>query len=268
MAVETAGDVSVVVLDGTEDRQQRNGNPGGHRGRGGAGSEDTPATTRTQQCEICLSFKTPEEFIQFSSCKHAFCLSCVRTVFESQVRESRVNVQCLKCAKSVQQGEIRRVLDPETYDKYLGFTLRQFLATQQPNVCYCLAPNCPYACINSCPDVPPGGELRNHFVCRREECLSEHCNRCKRAWHPDRTCEEFEREDVGVTELGLTESLRRAMDAKDCPTCCATIQKTTDGSCNQVICAVCQTSFCWLCGRRVTEMHFMRYVIAGFHLDI
>lgn len=216
--------------------------------------EDTGDTL----CEVCCFFKSSEEIIQFSNCGHKFCVSCVKTAFESDVNESRVNVQCLNCPESVLQSEIRQVLDSKTFEKYLSFTLRQFLMTQHPDVCYCLAPNCPYACINSSPDFPPGAEERNHFVCRRDECLSEHCNKCRKAWHPNRTCEEFEREDVGPE--GITEELRRSMDAKNCPTCDAFIQKSPDG-CNQVICAICKTSFCWLCGKRVTEMHYMRYVL-------
>lgn len=216
--------------------------------------------TGDNQCEVCCFFRPPEDFIRFSNCGHRFCISCVRIAFQSGVMESRVNLQCLNCSQPVQQSEIREVLDARTYDKYLSFTLRQYLMTQQPSVCFCLAPNCPYACINSAPDSSPAaGEAdqeRDHFMCRRDECQSEHCNKCKRAWHPGRTCEELAAEGQGPPE-GLTEEMRRTMDVKNCPTCKAIIQKQADG-CNQVICAMCKTSFCWLCGKQVTEMHFMR----------
>lgn len=207
-------------------------------------------------CEVCYLYKPIEEFTQFSQCGHQFCMQCVRKVFETNVTESRVDLQCLHCTATISQPEIRQILNVEHYEKYLSFTLRKFLATQQPDICYCLTPNCPYACINSCPE---GDQERSHFVCRREECLSEYCNECKKAWHPTMTCAEFEVVCPREPE-GIPEELKRSMGAKNCPSCSATIEKTLDGSCNQVICTVCRTSFCWLCGKPVTEMHYMRQV--------
>lgn len=220
--------------------------------------EDIDAISRTSDdftlCEVCYGCKPFGEFIQFSGCGHQFCLQCVKWAFQSSVMESRVSLQCLRCTEAVAQQEIRQVLDAEHFDKYLSFTLRRFLVGQQPDVCHCLAPNCAYACINSCPDVPSNYIERNHFVCGREECGSEHCNYCKRSWHPGNTCEEFEMD----SPVGITDTLKATMGAKNCPSCGIVIEKTSDGSCNQVVCAVCQTSFCWLCGKTVTEMHYMR----------
>ena len=212
-------------------------------------------------CGVCYLFKPEKDFTQFSNCGHAFCEACVRKAFENWIRESRVDVQCLQCAECVTQHEIKQILDVEYFEMYLSFTLRKFLATQQPDVCYCLAPNCPYACINSCQNIPQNYIERNRFVCGREECRSEYCNKCKKPWHPEKTCEEFEKE-YSDGSVGITEELRASMGAKNCPTCNVIIEKASDGSCNQVVCAVCRTSFCWLCGKRVSEMHYMRYNVA------
>lgn len=213
-------------------------------------------------CDVCYAYKPLTEFIQFCGCGHAFCQQCVKTVFESNVMESRVDLQCLQCGEEAPQHQIRQIMDAQHYEKYLYFTLRKFLATQQPDVCYCLAPNCPYACINACPNAPSSSDYteRNHFVCGRETCNEEHCNKCKKAWHPGKSCEEFkrEREDLGAASVGITDELKATIGAKNCPACAVTIEKASDGSCNQVVCAVCQTSFCWLCGKPVTEMHYMR----------
>jgi hypothetical protein len=221
--------------------------------------DEVAAVPGDTMCEVCYLYKPYTEFIQFSGCGHHFCLPCVKMAFEGCIMESRVDLQCLRCAEGVTQYEIQQVLDnEELYDRYLNFTLRKFLATQQPDVSYCLAPNCPYACINSCPNTPLDYVDRNHFVCGREECSSEHCNSCKRVWHPDATCEEFARDVPEVCVDVLSDELRAKMGAKNCPSCGVTIEKTSDGSCNQVVCAVCHTSFCWLCGKRVSEMHYMR----------
>ena len=206
-------------------------------------------------CEVCYIFKPSKDFIQFSSCGHSFCVECITRVFETSIMESRVDLQCLNCESEITQAEIKQVVDLEHFEKYLEFTIRKYLATQM-NVSYCLSPNCPFACINTLPST--GNLERSHFVCQREECGAEHCNGCKRAWHPGKTCREFAgecREESG----GISEELKASLGTKNCPSCAAIIQKTSDdGSCNQVICTVCKTSFCWLCGKPVTEMHYMR----------
>ena len=217
----------------------------------GSGSNDT-------FCDVCYIYKSSKDFFQFSSCGHKFCLDCVTRVFQTSIMASRVNLQCLSCDEAVLQGEIKQVVDSEHFEKYLDFTLREYLASQS-SVCYCLSPNCPFACINTSPASASASDERNHFVCGREECRAEHCNSCKRAWHPGKSCQEFARES-GEDSSGISEELKMRMGTKNCPSCEAIIQKTSDdGSCNQVVCTVCKTSFCWLCGKPVTEMHYMRY---------
>lgn len=201
-------------------------------------------------CAVCYTEKPLDDFIQFSNCGHKFCVECVKFVFEASIMESRTNLQCLYCDKGVNQDEVQRIVALEYFEKYLYFSLRKFLITQQPDVCFCLAPNCPYACINS--SSPEKEEERNHFVCGVEECQSEYCNRCKKEWHSDRVCEEVKGSG------GISEELKQTMGTKNCPSCGVVIQKLSDGSCNQVVCSVCRTSFCWLCGKCVGEMHFMR----------
>ena len=211
-------------------------------------------------CEVCLSHKPSEDFIHFSSCGHTFCLQCVKQVFEADIARSKVDLECLRCAVGVSQDEVKNVVDVNTYEKYLSFSLRRYLAIHHQNVCHCLAPDCPFACINSTPDVPSQWEERNHFVCRREECCSEFCNSCKMSWHSGQSCEEFASKNTSKDSNGDTKVPTTSIGAKNCPSCGVAIEKQSDGSCNQVICTMCRTSFCWLCGKRVTEMHYLRLV--------
>ena len=209
-------------------------------------------------CEVCLMIKPSDHFVYFSNCGHEFCMECVKKVFECNISESRVDLQCLRCDESIPQNEIKNILDAQSFEKYLDFTVRKFLATQQPYVCYCLTPNCPYACINSCSSSTSQQEERDHFVCRMEGCHSEYCNSCKRPWHSGKTCEDYASEHPEEVSDQISDELKKLMGTKNCPVCGIVIEKLSDGSCNQVICSVCQTSFCWLCGRPVSEMHYLR----------
>lgn len=51
---------------------------------------------------------------------------------------------------------------------------------------------------------------------------------------------------------------------RKCPTCKVVIEKVVDGSCNHMICGVCHTEFCWLCGEKIPPFgHFAKNNIRG-----
>ena len=232
-------------------------------------------------CDVCYFTKPTDEFTSFSNCGHAFCTECVFRVFERSVIQSRVDLQCLQCTEQVTDEEIKSILTPRLYQKYLEFSLKHYLATVR-NVRYCPSPDCPYACIDSTENGMPA---INHFVCAREECHKEYCYQCKCPWHPDKTCQQA-REEVALTmpeaAAPIPEETLRTLKAKQCPFCYATVEKLDDGSCNQVECINCRGSFCWLCGKSVTEMHYLRCVynygdciyslstlnIGGYHVSV
>ncbi|KAA0200890.1 putative Ring finger protein 19 (Dorfin) (Double ring-finger protein) [Fasciolopsis buskii] len=46
-------------------------------------------------------------------------------------------------------------------------------------------------------------------------------------------------------------------EIKACPRCKSMIQKLNDGSCNDMVCAICGFNFCWLCLRENTVGHYL-----------
>ena len=211
-------------------------------------------------CQVCAIPKPAGSCMKFHNCGHFFCVDCIRRNFNYNVSESKVDLQCLSCSKPATQEEIRFILDDTTYQKYLDFCLRQYLL-KKPNVVYCPAPDCSFACIRApakskhnrsklslaTPGPPPGHQREtgeHHFVCRRESCGYELCLRCEEKWHGVDPCEEVK-------------SAQLMPNTKPCPTCHVPIEKTQDGSCNHISCSICRTNFCWLCGQRISEMHFL-----------
>ena len=207
-------------------------------------------------CCVCYMMKPSSQFLKFSNCGHAFCKDCVKSAFEMGVMESRTDLQCLNCSVETLPIEVQSVTSKELYEKYLEFSLRRFLA-REPNVRSCPSPDCPYAYIleniSGCEEY--------HFVCENESCGREFCYQCKCSWHPDRTCQEARLEvALDMPEDTIPEDVLKNMNAKQCPVCHATIEKMADGSCNQVHCISCGQDFCWLCGKKISEMHYMRFV--------
>ena len=198
-------------------------------------------------CQVCYDDKADEQFFTFPNCGHRFCTECVRTEFEMSIAQSKTNLECLRCDVPVSPDDVSFILSEESYQKYLDFSLRRYLA-REPDTRYCLAPDCPYACIfDKFRDATD-----SHFVCEREECRKEYCYGCKGAWHPGKSCQQAR------SEVAIDMTLPSDIETKECPVCHVTVEKMADGSCNQVKCLSCGEDFCWLCGKKITEMHFLR----------
>ena len=56
---------------------------------------------------------------------------------------------------------------------------------------------------------------------------------------------------------GLSEHMKNRDDLKPCPCCGVLIIKMDDGSCNHMTCSVCGTEFCWLCLKKISDLHYL-----------
>lgn len=219
--------------------------------------ESDQLTDQPEVCEVCYLEKPGTDFHEFRNCHHRFCTDCIQLTYHDNIVSSRVNIQCLQCKAELHPEEVKALISPELYEQYLNLSLRKYLSTI-PEVRYCQSPDCPFACILA-KHKSRGNSNRTedrHFVCRRAECGKEYCNDCKLAWHPDKTCSEA-RAEAPESET-IPEVVIKELNVKPCPNCKSMIEKLDDGTCNEVICAVCHTSFCWLCMQPVSEMHFLR----------
>ena len=212
-------------------------------------------------CEICVIEKSTDSFVTFSNCGHSFCSDCVRRAFQYKVSETRVKLQCLQCSGTVTKRELQQICDGELYQRYLDACLNRHLATT-PNVRYCPAPDCPFACIDTSTPVSHT-VAEEHFVCHRDECGREFCNTCRQPWHEGKTCQQVH-DELPHDMQQITDEIERIeveikKKTKECPRCHNKIEKMK-GTCNMVTCWYCDLNFCWLCGREINDWHFFRYV--------
>ncbi|KAL7670198.1 hypothetical protein ACOME3_005140 [Neoechinorhynchus agilis] len=238
-----------------------------------------PAISKSNQhknyitCRLCLSKSSNVECLRHS-CGHKFCKECLFTMMKMSISESRVLMECPlpECDQQIHPSDIYRILltnsddsnielvggvygdGKEFVNKYEQFMVRRVLQSIQ-DTRWCPAPDCHYAVIGSpsCPIIH----------CLRPYCNTSFCYFCKKHWHPNKICHQ--------QEMYENRSKRRRHDGsngkktikpgfmlmKRCPNCSVPIMKMEDGSCNHMTCSMCNTEFCWLCNKVISDLHFL-----------
>ncbi|UJR30837.1 hypothetical protein I4U23_018353 [Adineta vaga] len=225
----------------------------------------SPTTMNTTEnsletCLLCCHEYLPEHFEQLSLCSHSYCRTCLKSYLRLEITEGRVTLNCPQndCPERIHPSDISRILQnhPDLISKYEQFMVRRVLQSIA-DTRWCPAPDCGFAVIAagyaSCPEIQ----------CLRPGCNTSFCYHCKATWHPNKTCEDAAREKTSSSKLrsGSFISLASAAQQKDeiklCPRCEASILKMDDGSCNHMTCPICEAEFCWLCGREISDLHYL-----------
>uniref|UniRef100_A0A0K0FL72 RBR-type E3 ubiquitin transferase n=1 Tax=Strongyloides venezuelensis TaxID=75913 RepID=A0A0K0FL72_STRVS len=212
-----------------------------------------------KDCPLCMDEYPEDNIVTIACCNHRACLDCIKAYLRIEIMESRVNISCPECSEMIHPNEIYTLLKnfPELLEKYENFSLRRVLALD-PDTRWCPAPDCDYAVIaQSCAACP-------QLKCGRIECSTLFCYHCKNIWHESQTCDEARRKRMAkdsTTKKGYKRStpgdkLNKG-DVKACPRCKTLIVKMNDGSCNHMNCAVCNTEFCWLCLKEISDLHYL-----------
>ncbi|XP_041378492.1 E3 ubiquitin-protein ligase RNF19A-like isoform X2 [Gigantopelta aegis] len=211
-------------------------------------------------CRICLMVKERDDFPKVQPCGHRSCLGCLQEYFQMEISEGRTDIRCPECAEPIDPQGIYTVLkdDRAMIEKYDKFMLRRALIADK-DARWCPAPDCGYAVIASgCRKCPI-------LKCETPECGTLFCYHCRRKWHPNRKCYDMREEllllknsqSEFVTDKSCHKEAEYAVgEMKPCPRCNFLILKTFDGSCNEMVCSVCKTKFCWQCMQEISHYHF------------
>ena len=132
---------------------------------------------RMFECSLCMDDEVSEAEIRTLSCDHRFCQPCLENFLNMQIREHKIQDDSLicpskDCSEVIQSFEVKGVVKPDVYDKYLDLKLRKDYA-QRKKLREC--PKCP-----NMMDVEDEGMLDN-LQCNA--CQHKFCGRCGEEWH-------------------------------------------------------------------------------------
>ncbi|XP_072234192.1 ranBP-type and C3HC4-type zinc finger-containing protein 1 isoform X1 [Leuresthes tenuis] len=195
------------------------------------------------ECRICYIDLPSGEGILLRECLHCFCRECLRSVI---MLSEEPEVACpyrddtYSCAGALQEREIRALVPPEEYERWLqrGLSVAE---SRCEGSYHCATPDCLGWCVYE--------DTVNVFhcpVCRKHNCLI-----CK-SIHEGMNCKQYQ-DDLAARAINdsaarrttdLLKTLVQSGEAMHCPQCGIIVQKR-DG-CDWLRCTVCHTEICWV----------------------
>ncbi|CAG5895853.1 unnamed protein product [Menidia menidia] len=205
--------------------------------------QDLVPNPEAVECRICYVELPPGEGVLLRECLHCFCRECLRSVV---MLSEEPEVACpyrddaYSCAGALQEREIRALVPPEEYERWLqrGLSVAE---SRCEGSYHCATPDCPGWCVYE--------DTVNVFhcpICRKHNCLI-----CK-SIHEGMNCKQYQ-DDLAARAINdsaarrtthLLKTLVQSGEAMHCPQCGIIVQKR-DG-CDWLRCTVCHTEICWV----------------------
>ena len=178
-------------------------------------------------CDVTELYMTP--------CGHAYDLEC----FVNQCLSSgdeHIPIKCLAssgdCQAVIPFPELEATLTRDQLDKLLEKSFTRHVRTHPGDYQYCPTANC-----DQVYGVTTDGKI---FTC--STCLTAICTKCGAVAHEGLSCDQYKSAILGDDAFA---EWKLKNDARDCPKCGCTIQKSE--GCNHMQCKACKAHICWVC---------------------
>ncbi|XP_030380484.1 uncharacterized protein LOC115628490 [Scaptodrosophila lebanonensis] len=234
-------------------------------------------------CKLCLvDVDNVGEATMLVQCGCQFGTDCMRAYVEYEILEGAYEISCPD-AKCPAQGaitlpEIANLTTTNLLKKHHRFRLNREIELDKTRT-WCPRAGCETICVvgsgahsaichidespststTSANYVPHVDATGLSVAVQCPSCKDEFCALCKKAYHPNISCEEFGRrliadgDDIGIpfdNEL-----------IKCCPMCAVPIEK--DEGCAQMMCKRCKHVFCWYCLASLDDDFLLRHYDKG-----
>ncbi|XP_059177354.1 E3 ubiquitin-protein ligase RNF216-like [Physella acuta] len=203
---------------------------------------------QTIECVCCFGDCEFEKMAQCMEC-HLVCVGCLNAYAKEIVfGTGKVQLNCMAfdCQTTYPESELRRCLEPKTWNKLEERSLEENLNMADMNdLVRC--PQCDFAAILS-PSI-------KMFKCLREDCQKAVCRNCGVDWkeHEGLTCAEIEKKDETALRKEYEEKMTKAK-VRNCSSCKAQFMK--DQGCNKMTCR-CGITMCYICREsKIDYKHF------------
>ncbi|KAJ0246361.1 IBR domain-containing protein [Hirschfeldia incana] len=191
-------------------------------------------------CEICVESKPAVESFRISGCSHSYCCDCVSKYIAAKLQDNLLSIGCpvSGCSGRLEPDQCRFILPREVFDRW-GDALCEAVVMRSKRF------YCPYKDCSALVFLDEDGGNMTESEC-------PHCNRlvcaaCGTQWHPEITCEEFQK--LAESERGRDDILLKKMAESHkwarCPSCKFYIEKSH--GCLYMKCR-CGLAFCYNCG--------------------
>ncbi|KAH8280389.1 hypothetical protein KR018_005416 [Drosophila ironensis] len=240
------------------------------------------------------------EAMALQQCGCQFCIECMRAYVEFEISEGAYEISCpdAKCPAqgAISLPEIANLTTTNLLKKHHRYRLNREIELDKTRT-WCPRAGCETICVVGAPqgqsssicqmDESPstsqsytpqlevngsvgggvgGGQVGSagaavlSIAVHCPSCKDEFCALCKKAYHPNISCEEFGRRLIadGQDDIGIPFDNELI---KCCPMCAVPIEK--DEGCAQMMCKRCKHVFCWYCLASLDDDFLLRHYDKG-----
>eukprot|EP00128_Syssomonas_multiformis_P005961 Colp12_sorted_trinity150504_noHs@27196 len=207
-------------------------------------------------CCVCLEQYDTVLMHTQTLCECAVCKGCMSEYVRAMIMSGMVlDLPCPSCERALEHSEIESIAGKDLFLKFETFSHVRTLA-RNPNTKWCPTPDC-----NTALEATVGSITTKCPTCKVEICASCWAN------HGNMGCEEYQKKKKKADRKLERKFKKWKKAASRCPTCKAVVEKMEEdngGNCNHMICTLCTTEFCYLCGRAIPPIgHFERNNVFG-----
>ncbi len=203
------------------------------------------------ECVLCFEEKSVEsECTLLKKCGHCVCNECFQYYCESRLSNTLANAGKFPCPSCEDELEISLLINfasnANLLDLYLKLTIEKVWFVLN-NYKWCPSPNCS--------KILKVDLITNTYGTVSCKCGYKMCLRCNNPPHFPAECKQIANY---YNELNKSNSLQMPVQdkfytaqGKRCPKCNIFMEKMY--GCNQMVCSLCNTTFCWNCVRSWDE---------------